>query len=245
MIVQIYEIQTPEEARTMIALGVDHIGSVLLSAERWQDGVIKQVVETVQAAGRKSSLIPLFDDPDLIARAIRFYRPDIIHFCDVLPWGGLNGAVAMALERQTIIRRQFPEIEIMRTIPFAPEDGCDKRPVLELATLFAPTSDWFLTDTVLQAGSVQDQPVSGFVGITGQVCNWSVARLLVENSHVPVILAGGIGPTNVRTAMFVVQPAGVDSCTQTNAVDAEGNPIRFQKDPQKVATLVLSARKKA
>jgi phosphoribosylanthranilate isomerase len=245
MIVQIYEIQTPEEARSMIALGVDHIGSVLLSAEKWQDNAIKQVVETVRSAGRKSSLIPLFSDPNLIAQVIRFYQPDIIHFCEAIGSDGRgNGATAMALERQTMIRRQFPEIQIMRTIPIAADGDHDRASTLELAAAFGPVSDWFLTDTVIAAGSVQDQPVSGFVGITGKACNWSAARKLVEASRIPVILAGGIGPCNVESAILQVHPAGVDSCTRTNAVDAEGKPVRFQKDTEKVAALVLSARKK-
>lgn len=245
MIVQIYEIQTPEEARMMIDLGVDHVGSVLLSAEKWKDSAIKQVIETVQAAGRKSSLIPLFCDPGLIAQAIRFYRPDIIHFCEALGRDGRgNGAAASALERQTLIRRQFPGIQIMRTIPIAADGDHGGAFAIELAAVFSPVSDWFLTDTVIAAGSVQDQPVSGFVGITGKACNWSAARKLVEASRIPVILAGGIGPGNVEKAILQVRPAGVDSCTRTNAVGADGKPVRFQKDTEKVAALVLSARKK-
>ena len=34
-----------------------------------------------------------------------------------------------------------------------------------------------------------------------------------------------------------VRPAGIDSCTLTNAVDKKGNPIRFKKDLQKVKQL--------
>jgi phosphoribosylanthranilate isomerase len=241
MIIQIYEIQTPDEARAMIDLGVDHIGSVLLSEDQWRIPAIKEVVETVQAAGRKSSLIPLFCDTNRIAQAIRFYRPDIIHFCEALPLGkGFKESVEKAFVRQAAIRREFPQIEIMRTIPITSDGGCED-PVVELATRFAPISDWFLTDTVL-AGSVEDQPVNGFVGITGRPCNWSSARKLVQATRVPVILAGGIGPENVHSAVAQVQPAGVDSCTLTNAVDAVGKPLRFKKDPLKVAALVESAR---
>ncbi len=41
MITQIYEIQTPKEAAQCIELGVDHIGSVLLSQEEWKQPLIK------------------------------------------------------------------------------------------------------------------------------------------------------------------------------------------------------------
>ena len=41
MLAQIYEIQTPEEAEKCIALGVDRIGSVLLSASEWKNPEIR------------------------------------------------------------------------------------------------------------------------------------------------------------------------------------------------------------
>ena len=91
-------------------------------------------------------------------------------------------------------------------------------------------------------GVVDDQPVQGFVGITGETCEWSVARDLVRGSRIPVILAGGIGPSNVRDGIEQVRPAGVDSCTRTNAEDAQGRNIRFKKDPEKVRALVRAAR---
>ena len=37
MITQIYEIQTPQEAEKCIELGVDQIGSVLLSQGDWRE----------------------------------------------------------------------------------------------------------------------------------------------------------------------------------------------------------------
>jgi len=246
MIVQIYEIQTPEEAQLVIGLGVDHVGSVLLSPEHLQDPSLKEAVAVVQAAGGKSSLIPLFHDPELIAQAIRYYRPDIVHFCETLPINGnVHPQVSAALERQKSIRHRFPDTQIMRSIPIGLSGYGAETPSLVLAALFEPFSDWFLTDTLLSAGpetSAADQPVNGFVGITGQTCDWSVARDLVQSSRIPVILAGGIGPTNVRQGIAAVAPAGVDSCTRTNALDAGGNPIRFKKDPEKVRALVQAAR---
>jgi phosphoribosylanthranilate isomerase len=249
MIVQIYEIQTPVEAEAMIALGVDHLGSVMVCSQTWQDPVLKQTIEVIQAAGRKSSLIPLFRDMDPIVRSIEYYRPDIIHFCEAMASVDIdNGAIADMLERQRIVRRRFPQVEIMRSIPIG-MNGCGQRiPSLRLAALFESCSDWFLTDTVLfntPDGVVDDQPVHGFVGITGETCDWSVARDLVRGSRIPVILAGGIGASNVRDGIEQVRPAGVDSCTRTNAEDTRGRAIRFKKDPEKVRALVQAAREAA
>ena len=43
MITQIYEIQTPREAEKCIELGVDQIGSVLLSQGDWRVEVLREV----------------------------------------------------------------------------------------------------------------------------------------------------------------------------------------------------------
>lgn len=246
MIVQIYEIQSPEEAQLVVDLGVDHVGSVLLTPAHCQDPVLKEAVSVIKSAGRRSSLIPLFHDPECIAQAIGYYRPDIIHFCESLPENGdSDPQVRATLERQKIIRRSFPDVQIMRSIPIAQAGQGSKIQSLSLAAQFEPYSDWFLTDTLLLGDwkeGLKDQPVSGFVGITGQTCDWSVARDLVQASRIPVILAGGIGPTNARQGIEQVMPAGVDSCTRTNALDAEGKSIRFKKDPEKVRALVQAAR---
>jgi len=243
MIVQIYEIQTAAEARRMIELGVDHIGSVVLSACQWQSDDLKVAIETVQSAGCLSSLIPLFDDPDLIARMVEYYHPDILHFCEALSAPDIDeGALADVVERQKKIRRRFRHLQLIRSIPIAVNGWAHTVPSLALAAMFEPYSDWFLTDTLLVGRQSQGQPVTGYVGITGQTCDWDTARRLVSASTIPVILAGGIGPGNIREGIDMVKPAGVDSCTRTNAVDQAGLPIRFRKDYDKVKKLVEEAR---
>ena len=243
MIIQIYEIQTPGEATQLIDMGVDHIGSVVQWNHAWRNQELNETIRTVQSAGRKSSLIPLFSDPDTISRCLDYYRPDIVHFCETLPLQNpdLESVQAM-IDLQKHIRKRFPDLAIMRSIPISNNGAAAKVPSLALARLFEPYSDWFLTDTLLVAQSDQEQPVSGYVGITGKTCDWQTARALVENSGIPVILAGGIGPENVYEGITQVRPAGVDSCTRTNAVDARGKPIRFKKDPAKIKAMIAAAR---
>jgi phosphoribosylanthranilate isomerase len=247
MIIQIYEIQTPFEAEQMAALGVDHIGSVLLSPDAMQNAEIKETVKLVRSLGRKSSLIPLFADVDHITEMIDYYRPDIVHFCDTLPSPNGDAATLMQIvQRQQAIRNRFPGIEIMRSIPIGCAGYGAKVASLEMASVFEPLSDWFLTDTLLFNGDRakdMDQPVDGYVGITGKVCDWDVAAALVTQSNIPVILAGGIGPENASAGIETVRPAGVDSCTLTNAVDANGKSIRFKKDIEKVSRLVAAANR--
>lgn len=239
-IVQIYEIQTPDEARAMIGLGVDHIGSVITSRDDRHDPVIRETVSVVRKMGAVSSLIPLYPDPEAVFDTLDYYRPHIVHFCDRLDDHG-GSSVRAALQLQEAVKRRFPDIHVMRSIPIGQAAEANRDAVLALAARLEPLSDYFLTDTMIVGASGaadEDQPVAGFVGITGLTCDWSVAAELVARSRIPVILAGGISPQNVADGILQVRPFGVDSCTCTNAVDESGRPIRFKKDPARIKALV-------
>lgn len=249
MITQIYEIQTPREAEAMIGLGVDHIGSVVTDAARWKEPVILETIESVSRSGARSSLILLFDDADRISSALDYYRPDIVHFCQTVieDISGWEAACGRLISVQATVKERFPQIAVMRSIPIPPPGHLMPVPMMTLARYFEPLSDYFLTDTYLLDGNpgCADQPVKGYIGITGLACDWEMAAQLVEGSNIPVILAGGLSDDNVFEAVKAVQPAGVDSCTRTNALDADGNPVRFRKDPEKVSRFVIGAKRAA
>lgn len=247
MITQIYEIQTRAEAEDMVNLGVDHIGSVLLSEAEWKVPAIADLIDWLRDTPARSSLIPLFSTPDAVFRTLDHYRPDIVHFCDSLAdeTGVLPGCGAL-IRLQEDVKARFPEIRIMRSIPMARPGLGHRVPSLEVARMFEASSDFFLTDTLILpetgAASAGVQPVSGFVGITGKTCDWDVATELVRTSRIPVILAGGLGPENVAQAIRHTRPAGVDSCSNTNAVGPDERTIRFRKDREKVRRFVAEAR---
>jgi phosphoribosylanthranilate isomerase len=239
MIVQIYEIHTPREAEECIALGVDHIGSVLLSEEEWRQPLIREVIGLSDGRRVKNSLIPLFRRPDTLYRALDYYRPHFVHFCDNLTHlHGPGTDLEEMISLQTDLRQRFPEIRIIRSIPIPPDGVAPQFPVFSLARAFEPVSDLFLVDTW-----VGEEPVQGFIGITGKTADWSRAGRLVSGSGIPVILAGGLSPDNVYEALLRVAPFGADSCTRTNRVDEAGTPVRFQKDFGKVEKFVKEVRR--
>ncbi|MBW2109583.1 MAG: hypothetical protein JRI36_13095 [Deltaproteobacteria bacterium] len=237
--VQIYEIQDPKEAEAVAALGVDRIGSVLLSEDRWMVSGIKEAVRVSKSASIRHSIIALFGALETLFRVIDFYQPDILHFCESLVnqygkpehWEKLVGL-------QATIREAYPELEIMRTVPIPPASWNQRLPILQITENFAPTSDCFLIDTWIDR-----EPVTGFVGITGRPCDWTLAKQLVDASSIPVILAGGLSPQNVYDAILATRPQGVDSCTKTNLNDRNGNPIRFKKDLEKLTRFIDEVRR--
>jgi phosphoribosylanthranilate isomerase len=253
IIVQLYEIQTPHEAERLIGLGVDRIGSVILSPENWKLPVLRDVVRLVRGSGAKSSLIPLLAREDNILRALDYYQPDFVHFCELIPLAPRDKERREALCAELIgiqrrVKREFPEMGITRSIPIPEPGPADPAPIqeaiLEIARTLEETSDCFMTDTLRGYGKQDaNQPVAGYVGITGEVCDWDLAAALVKASRIPVILAGGISQENVFDAIGRVDPAGIDSCTQTNVRDNRGKPIRFHKDFDRVRRLLDEVRR--
>jgi len=247
LLVQVYEVQTSWEAEILVEIGVDTIGSVLLPDTNWKLPGIKETIDLVKKTVSKSSLIPLFEDQDTIFAILDYYNPDIIHFCDdihtiLIKKGNLDKLIQL----QKNVKKRFPEIKIMRSIPIAQSGVSDLVPTIKLGEMFDESSDYLLTDTLLETGPKIDasaQPVNGFIGITGITCDWDIAAQLVEKSRCPVILAGGISPYNVLDGIMHVRPAGIDSCTNTNAMDNNGCPIRFKKDINKVKQLVRETQK--
>ncbi len=51
------------------------------------------------------------------------------------------------------------------------------------------------------------------LGGTGRVHDWSLSRKIVEQSEVPIFLAGGLNAANVQEAIEKVQPYGLDLCS--------------------------------
>lgn len=79
------------------------------------------------------------------------------------------------------------------------------------ADAFAPWVDGYITDTF--------DPETGATGATGKTHDWMVSHYLVRASPKPVILAGGLNADNVREAIGIVRPAGVDVHTGIEGVN--------------------------
>ena len=252
-IIQIYEVQNPKEAEALVALGVDHIGSVLTDSAQLKNATIRKTIYVGQQAGAKSGLIPLFKDLATIFQALDYYQPDFVHFCDLLsPFPENQDKVAREcdalLSLQSAVKIRFTQIAIMRSLSVPRADVSQtneiQKNILRFTELFAPVSDYFLIDTLIGSPEEQSQqPVAGYVGITGEICDWNIAGAIIKASPIPVILAGGISDENVFEAITTLKPAGVDSCTKTNAVDKQGQPVRFKKDMKKVRQLVEKAKR--
>ncbi len=84
------------------------------------------------------------------------------------------------------------------------------------------------------SGFLLDSYNDGRRGGTGQVFDWNL--VLRAKKQGPVILAGGLNPYNVYTAIHRVKPYGVDVCS---GVEKSAGV----KDPQKISEFIKAVRK--
>ncbi|MBN1133842.1 MAG: phosphoribosylanthranilate isomerase [Methanosarcinaceae archaeon] len=89
-----------------------------------------------------------------------------------------------------------------------------------------------LIDRDLADGILLDSSKAGKVGGTGVAHDWSISRVIVENVDIPVILAGGLKPYNVRDAVLQVHPYAVDTSSgiETNGKKDGAKMCRFVKE---------------
>jgi phosphoribosylanthranilate isomerase len=65
------------------------------------------------------------------------------------------------------------------------------------------------------------------LGGTGLTHNWEISREIVKAVDIPVFLAGGLHPGNVREAIKAVKPFGVDVCSGVRS-DGELDPLKLR-----------------
>jgi len=82
-----------------------------------------------------------------------------------------------------------------------------------------------------------DSDAHGLAGGTGTTFDWQATYGIVQaiSVTVPIIVAGGLTPTNVSVAMKLIQPFGVDVVS-----GVEASPGK--KDPEKVRAFVRAVR---
>jgi phosphoribosylanthranilate isomerase len=217
MIVQIYEIATPDEAAVLAAAGVDHPGVLVGPGDfpREVDCGAARTIFAALPAGTPKLALSLSGEMRELERVARDTAPDILH-------------IGAALERispaQTrALKQAFPQLQIMRSIPVTGAES-----ILQ-ARDYDGIAEWLLLDSH-KPGDIQ-------IGAQGFTHDWTVSARIVQSVRAKVILAGGLGPANVADAIAQVAPFGVDSKTRTDRDDGKG------KDLERVLAFVANARR--
>ncbi|HUS79978.1 MAG TPA: hypothetical protein VM283_01845, partial [Armatimonadota bacterium] len=76
-----------------------------------------------------------------------------------------------------------------------------------------------LLDTRTEAG----------VGGSGVCCDWETAAEIVREAELPVMLAGGLSPENLREAIAATSPAAVDLSSSLESAPGCKHPARLRE----------------
>jgi phosphoribosylanthranilate isomerase len=216
VLTQIYEVSSPEEAGSISNIGVDHVGVLVGDGQFPREQPITAAERIAAAIIPPSKLSALFltHNISLIGEWVRRLRPPIVHL-------GATPAL-LPLSQVAKLKENLPDILIMRSVPVSGEES------IAIAKSYGGVADFLLLDSY--------RPTDRQIGALGLTHDWTISRRIVEQSSVPVILAGGLGPDNVADAIRRVGPVGVDSKTKT---DRDGS---HAKDLERVRRFHESAR---
>jgi len=217
MLVQIYEISTPEEARALGNLGVDHIGVLVGDGSFPREQSVNQARRIFSAipSSSKGLALLLSADVRLVGQIISELKPAIVHL------GASSDLLTASAVQQ--LKQRYGTLTVMRSIPIVDDES------IAIARSYDGVADILLLDSH-RPGDVQ-------IGALGVTHSWEIDRKIVESVRIPVIIAGGLGPDNVVDAIRVVRPAGGDSKTKTDKDDGS-----HTKDLQKVKRFVARAK---
>jgi phosphoribosylanthranilate isomerase len=185
-------IQSSDEARLAVRAGADALG--LVSAMPSGPGPIPDERIAAIAARVPPPVATFLLTSEMHAPAIveqhRRCRTGVIQLVD-----RIEG------DDYATLRRELPGVRLVQVVHVLGESA------LEEAAALAPQVDALLLDSGNPGLAIKE------LGGTGRVHDWKVARAIVEAAGVPVFLAGGLRPDNVREAIERVGPFALDVCT--------------------------------
>lgn len=108
---------------------------------------------------------------------------------------------AVSNDTYLALRKSLPGVKLVQVIHVQDEKSVDE--ALEIA----PLVDAILLDSGNPNLDIKE------LGGTGRTHNWTLSRKIRESISVPIFLAGGLKPENIRQAIDEVKPFGIDLCS--------------------------------
>ena len=130
------------------------------------------------------------------------------------------------LKEISVIREKMPSVRIIKAIPVV-VDGSEF-PLQKLHN-YDSIADALILDSV----NMKEDRIGG----TDMTHDWKLSKKMVDNSHLPIILAGGLTQDNVQYAIRSVGPYAVDV---NSGVKISRTSRR--KDPVKVRDFIYQAK---
>jgi phosphoribosylanthranilate isomerase len=219
-------IRSPEEIELADLYGADAVGfitEVPVESPRKLNSdtaayLVSRVPETLS-----SVLVIMPENSKTAVELIEKINPDIVQIHSKLP----------LLELEII--KEKTDIPIIKTLSVpaqveaSGEKAGNKAPVLSLLGEVSLLEETDIVDSILLDTARSEKP-----GGTGCVHDWTLSRRISEETQLPLILAGGLKPENVREAIRIVSPYAVDT--------ASGVETYGKKDVLKIKSFIEEVR---
>ncbi len=218
--IQIYSIQTVEEALQCVQAGAEAIGVAVATGANLPAEVPEATCAEIFAAleGRAQRvLLVVTQTEEETVEYVRRLQPDILQLC--------GNRLPATPEFAAQCRAVRPGLRVLQAV------GVDGQEAIDRAKYFAGFCDMLILDSIA--------PGIAGIGAAGRTHDWSIDAEIVRSVPCPVVLAGGLDAENVRAAIEAVRPWGVDSFTRTSDRLPDGGS---RKNIEKVRAFVQAAR---
>lgn len=218
--IQIYSIQTVEEALQCVQAGAEAIGVAVATGANLPAEVPEATCAEIFAAleGRAQRvLLVVTQTEEETVEYVRRLQPDILQLC--------GNRLPATPEFAAQCRAVRPGLRVLQAV------GVDGQKAIDRAKYFAGFCDMLILDSIA--------PGIAGIGAAGRTHDWSIDAEIVRSVPCPVVLAGGLDAENVRAAIEAVRPWGVDSFTRTSDRLPDGGS---RKNIEKVRAFVQAAR---
>lgn len=218
--IQIYSIQTVEEALQCVQAGAEAIGVAVATGADLPAEVPEATCAEIFAAleGRAQRvLLVVTQTEEETVEYVRRLQPDILQLC--------GNRLPATPELAAQCRAVRPGLRVLQAV------GVDGPGAIDRAKYFAGFCDMLILDSIA--------PGIAGIGAAGRTHDWSIDAEIVRSVPCPVVLAGGLDAENVKAAIEAVRPWGVDSFTRTSDRLPDGGS---RKNIEKVRAFVQAAR---
>jgi len=217
--VKICGITSSEDAHSAAQAGADFIG-VIVEIEGSPRSVYKETAQHIITSVSTPSILLLEKRPSEVINIARDLNPYAVQL--------IGHIECTAIEH---LKAHIP-CKIWKTLQI-PQRESDEVSAAEINSQIksyrAAGVDVIVLDTLVRhKGSIKK-------GGTGQTCDWRMAHEIVASAPLPIFLAGGITPLNVREAVMAVYPQGIDT---SSGVELKPG----KKDPDKILQLIQTVR---
>jgi phosphoribosylanthranilate isomerase len=190
--VKICCISSVDEARLAIKYGAAALGLVSEMPSGpgvIDDELIKEIVSKVPPPIATFLLTSKQNAEDILIQHTKT-RTNTLQLVDYLPQSELLK-----------LKEKLPEIKLVQVIHVLDKTSVDE----------AINVQNFVDALLLDSGNPKLKVKE--LGGTGRTHNWEISRKIIESVNIPVFLAGGLNPKNVKEAIEFVQPFGLDICS--------------------------------